>query len=139
MGDSGSALSSSPRGTAEGGSRVGPAGDPGSGVPPALGAPARALGKAGIGKQDEGVSWEAGRLARPPPPTAPLCPGRCCCGPHLHAQGEQRRLGASVSLFHQISRAELSLRESSRGELLASSRLVLGLGWHNSDLSLSAC
>lgn len=60
-GDAGSVLPSSPQGTAEGGGRVGPAGVLGSGLLPRCSwplAPDRALGKADIGKQEEGVSWE---------------------------------------------------------------------------------
>lgn len=60
-GDAGSVLPSSPQGTVEGGGRVGPAGVLGSGLLPRCSwplAPDRALGKADIGKQEEGVSWE---------------------------------------------------------------------------------
>lgn len=118
--------------------RRGPAGGPGSGVLPHCSwppAPDRALGKADIGKPEEGVRWE-----HPCPHPALAC---AALGPALHTQGEQRRLGASVSLFHQISRSRLSPRESSRGALLMSSHLgwplVLGLVWRSSDLFLTAC
>lgn len=119
---------------------MGPARGPGSGVLPSAlcslpSGPRRSTGKGG--------QWEArgrrqrGGSSRPSPPP---CPGRCCWkAGSLHAQGEQRWPGASVSPFCQMSRAVPSLPESSRGELASSSPgwlLVLGMCWHSSDLSL---